>query len=225
MSDELFCGLTEDTVEQYTPEVAAAEVIIRLRILVEITQGYGTGAFDQRFGKHFLESRPKLSDPDTFEAQKPVFTNQSPELWARERNSFYICTAAIFAFDAIDEYRSGRIQHAWVLATEAKTFMGLACGSDSAIVMPRIFKSDQARKNAYKARKEDIASRKIALDYYQEHIDEFESIADAARQMTQKTIVRETLKIVERWIYAFHKENPTVLRPSNKKITCAGCLS
>lgn len=221
MSDKLFCGLTEETVEEYSPLIAASEVIIALRILVEITQGHGEGAFFRRFGNHFLKNRPKLSDPDKFEAQKPIFANQSPELWAREQNSFYICAATVFAFDTIDEYRNGSIQHAWVLATEAKAFMGMAGGSDSAIVMPRVVKSTQAKLNNFKSKEKNRNIKADVLKYYEDNINTFSNMTDAAGKM--ETIQREKGEkvafntILDKWLPEFHKENPSIPKP--KKAT------
>lgn len=216
MSDKLFCGLSEKTVEEYTPLIAAGEVIITLRVLVEITQGHGKGAFFKRYGDYFLKNRLHFSDSDVLEANTPVFTDQSPELWARERNSFYICAATVFAFNAIDEDRTGRVQHAWVLATQAKIFMGLACGSDSSIVMPGVVRRHQSSKGGKKTKAAEIQSKQVVLEYYQKHITEFETMAAAAKQISEKDIAPQTIEIILRWLYAFHKENPDIPKPTKK---------
>jgi hypothetical protein len=216
MSDELFCGLTEKTIEQYSPAIAASEVIIHLRILVEITQGYGKGAFHKRYGDYFLKNRLRFSDSSLLEANIPIFTGQEPELWARERNSAYICVAYVFALEAIDEDKAGRLQHAWVLATQAKVYLGTAVGSDSSIVMPKAVRKHQGSKGGKKSKEAEIYSKEVAIEYYQKHITEFDGQADAIRKITEKKLVLEKPRAIRDWIHKFHKENPDIPKPTKK---------
>jgi hypothetical protein len=225
MSDELFCGLTEKMVEQYNPAIAANEVIVHLRILVEITQGHGEGAFYKRFGNYFRENRLILSNSQAMKAQTPIYTDHSPEPWARERNSNYICFATAYAYEAIDEYFRGRLQHAWVLVTHAKTYLGAAGGSDCAVVMSRVLRSHQARENKEKSMEGKNKTRADVLKYYQDNINTFSgmSMEDAAEKIieikdengNQKyDVAFSTLKNV--WLRDFYKLNPSIPKPKKK---------
>ena len=220
MSDELFFGLTEKEVEEHTALSVASEVIINLRTLVEITQGNGEGAFYKQFGNYVRENHIVFRDQDKLDAQKPIFIDQSPEVWARERNSFYIFAATVFAFDAIEEYTANRTQHAWILATKSACFLGLAAGSDAAIVTPRIVKSDQARQNKYKSDEKNRKRASDVLKYYQNNIGTFSSMDDAAEKIEviqEQKGEKRAYKSIRKDLTKFHKENPSIPKPSHGK--------
>lgn len=215
MEDKSFFGLTEKQIEDHTAFTTAKNVLHRLTQLVEDDQGNGKGHFFEQFVKPVTIYGVKVRDLKKLDDVEPIFSDQPIEVFAEATNTFFIQAATVFAIDAIEEYQAGRTQHAWILANKAERYLGMAKGSNPVSNIIKVIKSDLARLNSYKSHKGHTKSRNDALKYYQDNIDTFSGIENAAEKIAEK-VVKEKFGTVLNWIRAFHKENPSIPKPSRR---------
>ncbi len=217
MEDKYFFGYAEKQIEELTPDLAAACVISRLTWLVEDVQENGKGHFKEFYVTLVFRCDLNYKNIHKIDESVGMFIDQPLETFAESTNTFFILMSTVYALDAIGEYKSGRTQQAWILVLEAERYLGMAMGSVPNSEITKLVKSDQARRNAYKAREADIYSKKTVQDYYQEHINTFDSMADAVRKIIDKNLVLDKPNTIERWICDFHKKNPIISKPTKSK--------
>jgi hypothetical protein len=213
MEDCLFFNWTEQEIDEFNPVTAARGVIKLLTELVVDLQGNGKGQFNEQFLKFVVGYGIKARDLTKLDEALPDFVDRPFEIYAEATNTFFVHAATVFAVDAIAEFQAGRTQHAWILALQAERYLGLAMGTNPAIKIPKAVKSDQGLSNALRKHEENRKIKAYAWKYYQDHISEFESLKDAAKKIAGK-IVPMKYKTVLRWLTEFHKENPSIQKPS-----------
>ncbi len=212
MKDKLFLGLTEKQIEEHTPYIAARGVIRVLTELVDDIQANGKGQFVEQFLKFVIGYGIKARDLSKLDEAIPLFEDQPLEDFAEATNIYFIHSATVFAVDAVEEFKSGRIQHAWILALQAERYLGLALGSNPVPKIPKAVKSDAARNNAYKSHKKHRQAENEALQYYRDNISTFSSLDDAAEKI--EAVKNIKFSTIRGYLTKFHKDNPSIPKPS-----------
>ena len=221
MRDELFFNLTEKEIEEFNPLTAARGVIKLLTELVDDLQGNGKRQFVEQFLKFVFALEMKARDLKKLDEYLPDFINQQFEVYAGAINTRFILNSTIFAVDAIKEFQAGRTQHAWILVLQAERYLGMAMGSNSARKIPDFVKSDQARTNATKNKKQRKYKKanELGMEYYKKNISKFSTMIEAAEKIAQIVANIQSVKvetIYKEWLPKFHEDNPSIKKPCKK---------